>query len=92
MNPVGMTSRQLHLMVFVQNYIAEHGYSPSCREIAAGIGLRAPSNVHYMIQSLEKRGLCRSLPQRSRSIVLTESGHLTAVRFAARSVSHGVAA
>lgn len=89
MNPTGMTPRQLQLMVFVQRYVAEHGYSPTCREIAAGIGIRAASHVHYLILALEERGLVRHLPGRSRSIVLTESGHLTAVRFSARSVSRG---
>jgi len=87
MNPHGMTPRQLKLMVFVQTYTAEHGYSPSCREIAAGIGVKAASNVIDIIKALEERGLCRRLPRRSRSLALTETGHLTAVRFAARSVS-----
>ena len=87
MNPVGMTPRQLQLLVFVQNYVAQHGYSPTCREIAAGIGIRAASHVHYIVRAIEERGLCRHLPGRSRSIALTESGHLTALRFSARSVS-----
>lgn len=86
MNPLGMTPRQLQLMVFVQTYTAEHGYSPSCREIAAGIGIKASSQVHRIIENLEQRGLCRRLPRRSRSLYLTETGHLTAIRFATRSV------
>jgi SOS-response transcriptional repressor LexA len=95
MNPHGMTPRQLQLMVFVQNYAAEHGYSPNFQEIATGIGLKAKSRVHYLVASLAERGHCRLLPGRSRSLVLTETGHLIAVRFANRSVpraTSGVAA
>lgn len=86
MNPVGMTKRQLDLLVFVQNHIAEHGYSPSWQEIATGIGLSAKSRVHHLITALGERGLCRHLPGRRRSLILTEQGHVVALRFAKRSV------
>jgi SOS-response transcriptional repressor LexA len=92
MNPVGMTARQLHLMVFVQSYIAEHGYSPNYSEIAAGIQLASRGNIARLIYALEQRGYVRRLPRQARSLMLSDEGAVVAQRFAERSVSHGAAA
>lgn len=44
------------IYVFVRDFIADHGYSPSYREIADGVGLRSTSTVLYHLDVLAKDG------------------------------------
>ena len=55
------TPRQMAALAFIRQYIAGHGYAPSCDEIAAAIGLKAKSRAHYLLIGLEKRGLIRRM-------------------------------
>lgn len=89
MNPTGMTPRQLQLMVFVQNYVAEHGYSPNYQEMADGVQLASKGNVARIVHCLEERGYVRHLPRKARSLGLTDDGAAVAQRFADRCVSRG---
>lgn len=41
---------------FTKNYIKEHGYSPSVRDIMIGIGAKSTSTVQLHIASLFKEG------------------------------------
>jgi len=41
---------------FITTYIDEHGYSPTYREIACGVGLRSAGTVAHYIKTLEKEG------------------------------------
>lgn len=43
---------------FIINFIKEHGYSPSYREIAKGVGC-ALSTVVYRIEKLEESGMIK---------------------------------
>lgn len=86
MNPVGMTKRQLDLLVFLKVFISERGYSPNYDEICGGIGINSKGSAHSHIQRLAQRGFVRTLPYQSRSISLTEDGLAVAARFAERSV------
>ncbi len=82
MNPIGMTKRQLDLLVFLKNYISDHGYSPNYDEICGGIGTVSKGAVHAHIVRLENRGFVKRLAHQSRSISLTEDGLAVAARFA----------
>ena len=42
---------------YVNQFIAEHGYSPSVREIGAAVGLRSTASVSYHLQALQDKGL-----------------------------------
>ena len=57
---------------FVKEYIAEHGYAPSVRDICDGTGLSSPSTVFAHLQSLDKAGLIRKTGNQPRSLVLVE--------------------
>ena len=37
---------------FVVAYLLQHGYPPSMREIAAGVGVRSASTVHAHLQEM----------------------------------------
>lgn len=42
---------------YIVNYITEHGYSPSIREIADSIGYKSVSTVQGHLQEMLKHGL-----------------------------------
>lgn len=53
---------------FMRAYIALHGYAPSVREIARGVGLVSLSAVSAHLRKLEKHGLIRREKGLSRAI------------------------
>ena len=54
-----LTPKQKEVLDFIVNFIHEHGYAPSYREIAGGLELASPSTVHTHIQALRLRGYLR---------------------------------
>ena len=58
---------------YVNQFIQEHGYSPSVREIGAAVGLRSTASVSYHLQALQEKGLLQSPGSkgRKRAIVTT---------------------
>ena len=51
-----MTEKDYETYKFIIDYIKEHGYSPSYREIADGVGVRAVSTIAERIHRLEDMG------------------------------------
>lgn len=47
---------QRRTLEYLRNYIAEHGYGPTLKEIAAVIGVRSPSTAHFHLSRLEDKG------------------------------------
>jgi repressor LexA len=66
-----MTERQRAVLEFIERFQAERGLPPSLREIAEhfGIAVRA---VQDHLAALERKGVLRRLPGRSRGIVLAD--------------------
>lgn len=63
-----LTRCQHDVLAFVVNFTKEHGYAPSVREIADGVGASSPATVHEHLQALRESGhLARSkgIAQRS---------------------------
>ena len=50
------TKKQKALLDFITNFIAQHGYSPSYREIKTGMNYNSVATVALHINSLVKRG------------------------------------
>ena len=50
------TKKQRELLQFIENFIAEHGYSPSYREIMVGLNYNSVATVALHVNSLIKRG------------------------------------
>ena len=68
------TSNKAQMIVdYVNQFIQEHGYSPSVREIGAAVGLRSTASVSYHLQALQEKGLLQSPGSkgRKRAIVTT---------------------
>jgi repressor LexA len=50
------TKKQRELLSFIEAFIAEHGYSPSYREIMTGLQYNSVATVALHVNSLIKRG------------------------------------
>ena len=54
-----MTKIQATTLRFIAGFWNEKGYSPSIREIMAGIGSKSTSNIHAAVNRLSDRGYIR---------------------------------
>ena len=68
------TRRQIQTLEFVRDFRRGSGYSPTIREVAAGLGLSSVATVAEHLDSLEAMGLIRRQRDRARSVVLTGRG------------------
>jgi SOS-response transcriptional repressor LexA len=66
------TKKQRELLNFIGNFITAHGYSPSYREIMAGLGYTSVATVSLHVRSLISRGHLRKRDYSARSLELTE--------------------
>jgi repressor LexA len=62
------TKKQKELLSFIENFIAEHGYSPSYREIMTGLNYTSVATVSLHVGSLIKRGHLRKRDRSARSL------------------------
>lgn len=78
--PVRPTKKQREILKFIENFIGEHGYSPSYREIMTGLEYTSVATVSLHVNSLIKRGHLRKRDHNARSIELVQpAGHAAAV-------------
>lgn len=70
------TKKQKELLTYIEAFIAEHGYSPSYREIMNGLNYTSVATVSLHVNSLIKRGHLRKRDHSARSleVVTTDSG------------------
>jgi SOS-response transcriptional repressor LexA len=62
------TKKQRELLGFIERFIAEHGYSPSYREIMSGLDYTSVATVSLHVNSLIKRGHLRKRENSARSL------------------------
>ncbi len=65
------TKKQRVLLDFIEKFIAEHGYSPSYREIMNGCNYNSIATVAVHINNLISRGHLRKRDHSARSLELT---------------------
>ena len=65
-----LTARQQEIWQFLADYVDEHGYPPTVREIGDAVGLASPSTVHAHLANLERAGLLRRDPTKPRALEL----------------------
>jgi SOS-response transcriptional repressor LexA len=73
--PMELTPRRLQICRFIAQFVAEHGYAPTIREIGHGVGLASTSVVFNQLGALERAGALRRTYGYSRTIVLTPRAH-----------------
>jgi SOS-response transcriptional repressor LexA len=65
------TKKQRELLTFIEQFIGEHGYSPSYREIMTGLNYTSVATVALHINNLIKRGHLRKRDHSARSLEVT---------------------
>src|SRR5262245_8781913 len=66
-----LTKRQQEIWEFLVEYVDDHGYPPTVREIGEKVGLASPSTVHAHLASLERAGLIKRDATKPRALELT---------------------
>lgn len=62
------TKKQREMLTYIENFITEHGYSPSYREIMAGLDYTAVATVALHVKNLIARGHIRKRDHSARSL------------------------
>ena len=65
-----LTGRQQEIWDFLVDYVDQHGYPPTVREIGDAVGLASPSTVHAHLANLERAGLLKRDPTKPRAVEL----------------------
>lgn len=53
---VAVSAKCVEVLRFIESFVADKGYSPSVREVAAGTGLRSPASAHRYLKRLIASG------------------------------------
>ncbi|WP_181774563.1 transcriptional repressor LexA [Amycolatopsis pittospori] len=75
-----LPDRQQRILATIRDWVVEHGYSPSTREIGEAVGLRSTSSVSKHLAALEEKGFLRRSSSVSRPIDVRAFLHGTASR------------
>ena len=68
-----LTERQRSVYDFIRDKIVNRGYGPTVREIGEEFGISSPNGVMCHLKALEKKGLIKRSPNKSRAIELTRT-------------------
>jgi len=63
-----LTERQAEVLAHVRDFIAEHGYPPTVRELGEVLGGMGPRAVHDHLKALERKGYIARAEGRPRAI------------------------
>ncbi|MHB8642165.1 MAG: transcriptional repressor LexA [Gaiellaceae bacterium] len=66
-----LTGRQQEIWDYLVEYVEQHGYPPTVREIGVRVGLASPSTVHAHLANLERAGYLKRDPTKPRALELT---------------------
>jgi len=68
-----LTDRQQNVYEMIRSLIVKRGYGPTVREIGEHFGIKSPNGVMCHLRALERKGLIRRSPNKSRAIELTQA-------------------
>jgi repressor LexA len=60
------------VLKYVQSFVQENGYSPTCEEIREAVGLSSKSHAAYYIEALQVEGLVERTPHTPRGLRLVD--------------------
>ncbi len=66
-----LSDRQTKILDYIRYVTKVRNYPPSVREIGEAVGLSSSSTVHNHLNQLERRGLIKRDPSKSRTVQLT---------------------
>lgn len=64
------SNKREEIFAFLSDYIAEHNYAPSVREICSATGLSSTASVYYHLQALAQEGKIALDESKKRAITL----------------------
>ena len=70
------TKKQREILTYIQNFIGEHGYSPSYREIMKGLNYTSVATISLHVNSLISRGHLRKRDHSARSIEVVNNAEI----------------
>lgn len=73
----GLTIRQKEVVNFIKEFIQEHSYPPTIREIASSFNISVKAAFDH-VKALEKKGVIRSDLNRSRSLEILDDDYAPA--------------
>jgi repressor LexA len=73
-----LPERQQKILVAIRDWVVEHGYSPSTREIGDAVGLKSSSSVSKHLSALEDKGFLKRGPSVTRPMDVRVFLHETA--------------
>lgn len=71
-----LTRRQVEILDYLRDYLAEKGCAPSHEEIAEHFGYRSISSVAEHLRTLQEKGYILRTPGRSRALRLLRPGEV----------------
>lgn len=69
-----LAPRQRVVLAFIRSSVAERGYPPSVREIAAHLGAKSENAANDHLRALERKGYITRAPVVARGIRVTDAG------------------
>jgi repressor LexA len=67
-----LTKKQKLVLDYIRRFMENYGHAPSYEEIAHGLGLSSPSNIHVHVENLKAKGFLTKKWNANRSIDLAE--------------------
>ena len=71
-----LTERQSKILDYIRKVTRERSYPPNVREIGENVGLSSSSTVHNHLNQLERRGLIKRDPSKSRTVQLVQDANV----------------
>jgi repressor LexA len=71
-----LTERQTRILDYIRYVTKVRNYPPSVREIGEAVGLSSSSTVHNHLNQLERRGLIKRDPSKSRTVQLVQDSEI----------------
>ena len=65
-----LSSKREEILAYLTDFMAEHGYAPSVREICTATGLSSTASVYYHLQALAQEGKIALDESKKRAITL----------------------
>lgn len=72
---VKITKKQMLILDFISSFLQNNNYSPSYREIMAGVGLSSVSAVAEHIDNLVSKGALKKVDGAARSLEVIDLNH-----------------
>src|SRR5579872_1000152 len=80
LNEAELSDRQAKILDYIRYVTKVRNYPPSVREIGEAVGLSSSSTVHNHLNQLERRGLIKRDPSKSRTVQLVEGSEIESKR------------